>query len=422
MFRQVSVIGLGYIGLPTAAMFASRNLSVVGIDINSHAVETINSGRIHIFEPDLEDLVQTAVASGKLRAATTAEPADAFIVAVPTPIMADKRPDLTAVFSVARTIAPVLVKGNLVILESTSPIGTTEQFAQIIADMRPDLKIGRTPGEWSDIHFAYCPERVLPGNVIRELVENDRVIGGMTSAATELCIELYKTFVRGDCVPAQVRAAELCKLAENAFRDVNIAYANELANVSDEHEIDVWEVIELANRHPRVNILKPGPGVGGHCIAVDPWFIVNASPEHTPLISAARRVNDERPDVIAERVHAAVRDQKVSRPSAQARIACFGLSFKADIDDIRESPAVEVVKLLASRDLGQLFVVEPFLDDLPMFMKQLGVQKIEAQDALRDADIFVLLVDHKAFCDDIALEDLRGRPIIDSRGIWRDKR
>ena len=278
-FKTISIIGLGYIGLPTAAVFASRKIKVIGVDVNQKTVDTINRGQIHIVEPDLDMVVHAAVTEGYLRATTQPEPADVFLVAVPTPFKGDHEPDLAYIEAASKSIAPVLKRGDLVILESTSPMGATEQMAAWMAESRPDLTFPQGHGEDSDIRVAHCPERVLPGHVLRELVQNDRVIGGMTPRCSAAAAALYKIFVRGECVITDARTAEMCKLTENSFRDVNIAFANELSIICDKLGINVWELIKMANRHPRVNILQPGPGVGGHCIAVDPWFIVSAAPE-----------------------------------------------------------------------------------------------------------------------------------------------
>jgi UDP-N-acetyl-D-mannosaminuronic acid dehydrogenase len=321
-FETVSVIGLGYIGLPTAAVFAGRRKRVIGVDVNQQAVDTINRGAIHIVEPELDMLVHAAVTQGYLRATTIPEPADAFLIAVPTPFSDGYKPDLQFIESASRAIAPVLKKGDLVVLESTSPVGTTEKMAAWMAELRPDLTFPQQTGEQSDIRVAHCPERVLPGHVIRELVENDRVVGGMTPRCGETARALYQSFVRGDCILTDARTAEMCKLTENSFRDVNIAFANELSIICDRLDINVWELIRLANRHPRVSILQPGPGVGGHCIAVDPWFIVDSAPEQARLIRTARSVNDAKPAYVIERVERAARRFK------EPVIACLGLSFK----------------------------------------------------------------------------------------------
>ncbi|KJH73846.1 UDP-N-acetyl-D-mannosamine dehydrogenase, partial [Pseudomonas sp. ES3-33] len=361
-FATISVIGLGYIGLPTAAVFASRKKKVIGVDVNQNAVDIINRGQIHIVEPDLDMVVHAAVTEGYLRATTKPEPADAFLIAVPTPFRGDHEPDLSYIESASKSIAPVLKKGDLVILESTSPVGATEQMATWLADARPDLSFPQTHGQDSDIRIAHCPERVLPGHVLRELVQNDRVIGGMTSKCSELAISLYKVFVQGECIVTNARTAEMCKLTENSFRDVNIAFANELSMICGKLEINVWELIRLANRHPRVNILQPGPGVGGHCIAVDPWFIVSKTPEQAKLIRTAREVNDSKPEWVIESVKIAIAELLLKRPNktaADLTIACFGLAFKPNIDDLRKSPALEISLKIAQMHPGQVFAVEP---------------------------------------------------------------
>jgi len=346
MFNKVSVIGLGYIGLPTAAVIASRGIEVIGVDVNQHAVDTINKGEIHIVEPDLDIVVRSAVMTGKLKATVTAEPADAFLVAVPTPFKGDNHePDLSYIEAAAKSIAPVLEKGNLVVLESTSPVGATEKLSAWLAEARPDLTFPQHKGDTADIKVAHCPERVLPGYVLQELVSNDRVIGGMSKSCSEKAMALYKTFVKGECIISNSRTAEMAKLTENSFRDVNIAFANELSLICEKLKINVWELIKLANRHPRVNILNPGPGVGGHCIAVDPWFIVNSCPEEAKLIAAARYVNDGKPHWVVDQVKQAA--DQFKKPV----IACLGLAFKADIDDLRESPALDITLHLAQDNI-----------------------------------------------------------------------
>ena len=401
-FQTVSVIGLGYIGLPTAAVFASRKKHVIGVDVNQKAVDTINQGQIHIVEPDLDMLVHAAVTEGYLRATSTPEPADAFLIAVPTPFLVDKEksehePDLSFIEAASKAIAPVLQKGNLIILESTSPVGATEQMAEWLANARPDLSFPQSHGEASDIRIAYCPERVLPGQVLRELVQNDRVIGGMTPKCSEQAATLYKTFVLGECVITNARTAEMCKLTENSFRDVNIAFANELSVICDKLDINVWELIRLANRHPRVNILQPGPGVGGHCIAVDPWFIVSKTPEEARLIRTAREVNDCKPEWVINKVKLAVADYLLTNPEKTAKdvtIACFGLAFKADIDDLRESPALEITKTILETHPGKVIAIEPNIDKLPKALEKATLTKIE--DSI-SSEIKVLLVRHKEF-------------------------
>jgi len=418
-FATISVIGLGYIGLPTAAVFASRKKNVIGVDVNQNAVDIINRGQIHIVEPDLDMIVHAAVTEGYLRATTQPEPADAFLIAVPTPFKGDHEPDLGYIESASKSIARVLKKGDLVILESTSPVGATEQMAAWLAEARPDLSFPQTHGENSDIRIAHCPERVLPGHVLQELVQNDRVIGGMTPKCSALAISLYKIFVQGECIVTNARTAEMCKLTENSFRDVNIAFANELSMICDKLEISVWELIRLANRHPRVNILQPGPGVGGHCIAVDPWFIVSKAPEEARLIRTAREVNDSKPEWVLEKVKLAVADflqHNQFKTAREVTIACFGLAFKPDIDDLRESPAVSITQKIATSHPGRVLAIEPNIEKLPASLSdKLTFSSIE--QALPEADIIVLLVDHKSF-KEIDQKSLEGRSIIDTRGIW----
>jgi UDP-N-acetyl-D-mannosaminuronic acid dehydrogenase len=416
IFRRVSVIGLGYIGLPTAAVFASRKIQVIGVDVNQKAVDTINQGKIHIVEPDLDIVVHAAVTQGYLKATIIPEAADAFIVAVPTPFKGDNHePDLSYIEAASNAIAPVLAKGNLVILESTSPVGATEQMAAWLAAARPDLTFPQTHGEESDIRIAHCPERVLPGHVMRELIENDRVIGGMTAKCSECAIALYKTFVQGECVITNARTAEMAKLTENSFRDVNIAFANELSMICDKLDINVWELIKLANRHPRVNILQPGPGVGGHCIAVDPWFIVNKTPVLARLIRTAREVNDSKPEWVIDKVKLAVADFLQANPNKTAKevtIACYGLAFKPDIDDLRESPAMLIAQRVISMHAGQVILVEPNIECVPVELDRQTLVNVE--QAFSAADIHVLLVDHKQFKS--------GKPVqgtlVDTKGIW----
>lgn len=394
-FKTISVIGLGYIGLPTAAVIASNNINVLGVDVNSQAVELINEGRIHIAEPGLEALVKTAVTNGYLQAFSVPQKADAYLMAVPTPFKGNNHePDLAYIEAASTALAPVLEKGNLVVLESTSPVGTTEKMAQWLAEARPDLSFPAqmTDGKKSDIQIAHCPERVLPGQVIRELVENDRIIGGLDIHSTEAAIVLYKLFVQqGQCIPTDARTAEMTKLTENAFRDVNIAFANELSLICDQQGINVWKLIELANLHPRVNILQPGCGVGGHCIAVDPWFIVNQNPDTAKLINVARLVNDYKPKYVVEQIKAAVKG--IENP----KIACLGLAFKPDIDDLRESPAMEITTELAIAGFD-ILVVEPNICQLPVAFDHFNNIKITTlNDALELVDAAVVLVKHRQF-------------------------
>ena len=410
-FETISVIGLGYIGLPTAAMFASRKKQVIGVDVNQKAVDTINRGEIHIVEPDLDMVVHAAVVGGYLRATTTAEPADAFLIAVPTPFKGDNHePDLSYIESACNTIASVLKKGDLVILESTSPVGATEKMSGWLAIARPDLTFPQTHGENSDVRVAHCPERVLPGHVLRELVQNDRVIGGMTPKCSTAAVDLYKLFVAGECFVTNARTAEMCKLTENSFRDVNIAFANELSMICDKLDINVWELIKLANRHPRVKILQPGPGVGGHCIAIDPWFIVDSAPAHAKLIRQAREVNDYKPHWVVDQV------KTVANRFKTPVIACLGLAFKANIDDLRESPAVSIVHNLATIKEVKLLLVEPNISQLPKTLANIG-DLVDLSSAIEQADIILILVDHKQFSSVDRSSVLR-KVVIDTRGIF----
>lgn len=412
-YKTVSIVGLGYIGLPTAAVLASRGVQVIGVDVSERVVNTLNSGNVHIVEPDLDILVQGVVNAGTFRAVTRPEPADVFLIAVPTPFYDDHKPDISYVEAAAISIAPVLRRGNLVILESTSPVGTTEKISHWLAKVRPDLTFPHQVGESADVQIAHCPERVLPGHVLRELIENDRIIGGISHLCTKRATELYQIFVEGKCIATDARTAEMSKLTENAFRDVNIAFANELSLICDRLGIDVWELIALANYHPRVNILQPGPGVGGHCIAVDPWFIVDSAPEEARLIRVAREVNDSKPHFVIGKVHAAA--ERFKTPV----IACLGLAFKADIDDLRESPALEIVKHLAATMGGELLVAEPYIDELPPSLAGCSnVKLVAVEDALAKADIVVVLVNHQPFSQlDRSL--LANKVIIDTRGQFR---
>ena len=423
-FNTISVIGLGYIGLPTAAMFASRKKKVIGVDVNECAVDTINRGEIHIVEPDLDIIVHAAVTEGFLKATLTPEAADAFLIAVPTPFKssnenkvgsATPEPDLTFIQNASEAIAPVLKKGDLVILESTSPVGATEQMAEWLAAARPDLTFPQTVGDNADINIAHCPERVLPGHVVRELVENDRVIGGMTAKCSARAVELYKTFVKGECVITNARTAEMAKLTENSCRDVQIAFANELSIICDKLDIDVWELISLANRHPRINILQPGPGVGGHCIAVDPWFIVSKTPEEAQIIHTARKVNDAKPQWVINKVKLAIADFLQANPTKTAKdvtIACYGLAFKPDIDDLRESPALNIATQITELHPGAVIAVEPNINKLPSNINTLRLTTFE--NAISQADIHLLLVDHREFKVTKFISEF----LIDTKGIW----
>ncbi|MBT9301073.1 MULTISPECIES: UDP-N-acetyl-D-mannosamine dehydrogenase [Pseudomonas] len=413
---RICVMGLGYIGLPTAAIFASRKKQVIGVDINQSTVDIINRGAVHIVEPELELLVHAVITQGYLRATTTVEPAQAFLIAVPTPFKDNHEPDLSYIRAAVEALAPVLKKRDLVILESTSPVGTTERMAQWLARARPDLTFPTTHGEASDIRVAHCPERVLPGHVLRELVSNDRIIGGITPACSAAAAQLYQTFVKGQCIITDARTAEMCKLTENSFRDVNIAFANELSMICAQLKINPWELIRLANHHPRVNILQPGPGVGGHCIAVDPWFIVSKTPELAQLIRTAREVNDRKPQWVIQQVKLALANLLLKRADLRAgnvRIACYGLAFKADIDDLRESPALFIARQLGEELGVTLLLVEPNIEALPTDMSMHSLT--DTADALERAQIHVLLVKHREF----ASMSSRGADllVIDAAGV-----
>lgn len=408
-YQSLCVVGLGYIGLPTGVVFASKGLSVTGVDISEAAVESINRGKAHIVEPGLDEVLSDVVSRGMLVAQTSPKVADAFILALPTPFKGNNEPDLSYIEAGCRSIAPHLKAGDLVILESTSPVGTTEKISHWLADLRPDLGFPHQNDRDHAIHVAHCPERVLPGHILREVVENDRVIGGVSERCAQEAERLYRKIVTGEIHLCGARTAEMSKLAENAFRDVNIAFANELSIVCDGQDIDVWDLIALANKHPRVNILRPGPGVGGHCIAVDPWFIIAADRENTPLMQAARAVNDRKPQYIIEAA-----EQRLAG-LADPKVACLGLAYKADVDDLRESPAVDIVMTLAQRNVAAITVVEPHVDALPKKLADAGVRLASLEDALADADLVLLLVDHKQFLA-ADLAPLTDR-IIDTRGV-----
>jgi len=403
-YQTICVMGLGYIGLPTASLLATKGFTVTGVDVSQKVVDTINKGEIHIVEPDLDILVKSAVHSGNLSASLEPVEADVFIIAVPTPFkdggpdhISGKKPDLSYIEAATKKISPFIKPGNLVILESTSPVGTTDEVVAEI--LKQD---GHSIGE--DVYIAHCPERVLPGRILIELVENDRVVGGINEESTAVTVEFYERFVRGAVLPTTAKTAEMVKLTENSSRDVQIAFANELSMVCETETINTWEVIELANRHPRVNILQPGPGVGGHCIAVDPWFIVDRSPECSNLIRTAREVNDAKPGWVIERVKRCA--DKFKSPV----IACLGLAFKADVDDLRESPASDIVKKLQEENIGQLMVCEPNLREHKDF------ELCSLEQAIKQADIILLLVDHKSF-KSLSAAELGEKVVIDTRGV-----
>lgn len=413
---DVCVVGLGYIGLPTAAIIARAGCRVLGLDVSERVVETINRGEIHIEEVDLDGLVHGVVQRGLLRASTRIEPADVFVIAVPTPFEKDEHhtPDISYVLAAATEVAAVLKAGDAVILESTSPVGTTEKMRDLMAGLRPDLKFPGLTRETPDVSISYCPERVLPGRILEELTNNDRSIGGITPRCARKALAFYKRFVRGTCVTTDARSAEMTKLVENAYRDVNIAFANELSVVADTMGLDVWEVIRLANRHPRVNILQPGPGVGGHCIAVDPWFIVHGAPEQTPLIRTAREVND------GKMHHVIAKATALLEAHPGEKVACLGLAFKANIDDFRESPARYVAATLARRFGDRISVVEPYASALPIEFTDTGAALIDLDTALEDCGVLIVLVDHDVFRV-VPLAERSGKAVYDTRGIWPDQ-
>ena len=401
MTERVCVVGLGYIGLPTAAVLAARGMTVHGVEVNPAVIDSINSGKAHFAEPDLDMLVQAGVQTGRLTAHAEPAPADVFIICVPTPLSPDHTPGMNFVHQATDAISPFLEEGNLVILESTSPPGTTDWIAGRVAE-----RTGLRPPA---IMFGHAPERVLPGRILHEVVDNDRIVGGIDRQSTERMAEFYSSFARGTIHRTNARTAETTKLVENAYRDVNIAFANELSRLTDSLDLDVWDVIEMANRHPRVNILSPGPGVGGHCIPVDPWFLVSADPENTTLIQRARHINLEKPGWVIDRV-AQLADRFKS-----PRIACLGLAYKPDVEDLRESASTEVVEGLRSRVDGEIMVVEPNLESHPDY------ELIDLDVALRRADIVVLLVAHSPFrrIPPAALEE---RIVVDTCGILRATR
>lgn len=409
--ETICVVGLGYIGLPTSALLARNGYRVMGADLTQDVVNSINLGSLHFEEPGLDEILRDAVDSGNLDAATTPRPADIFIIAVPTPITKDRQPDLRAVFKAAEAIFAIAAPGALIILESTSPVGTTEQLAQHLGNIRPDLMQDGQPL----IDFAYAPERVIPGKIVAEITTNDRVVGGIKPQATARAAKFYRSWTNGNVHETDARTAEMVKLTENSSRDVSIAFANELSIICDKIGVDVWELIRLANHHPRVNILNPGPGVGGHCIAVDPWFIVAAAPDEANLIRQARLVNDAKPaHVIRETLIAAAAIQ-------HARVACLGLAFKANVDDLRESPAIDIALALHSaQQVGQLILCDPLIPQMPAdFIEGAGViWETDPIRAVEQADVVLLLVDHDRFRD-IPLDALQGRTIIDTRGFWR---
>jgi UDP-N-acetyl-D-mannosaminuronic acid dehydrogenase len=410
----IAIIGMGYIGLPTAVVLATRGIQVIGVDINPKTVKAIAHGEVPFVEPDLAIAVSGAVAMGRLTATTEVPEADAYIIAVPTPFNEDRSADLSYVKAAAESIAPHLKPGAIVVLESTSPPGTTEQVSRWIAELRPDLRMPHDNDTLAEVFVAHCPERVLPGRIMIEMLTNDRVVGGLTTRCAERAASIYRIFAQGQILLTDAASAEMAKLVENAYRDVNIAFANELSFIAEALHLDVWEVIRLANRHPRVNILNPGPGVGGHCIPVDPWFIVAAAPTLARLIRTAREINDRKPHHVAEQVVA--KAERFRSPT----IACLGLTFKANVDDIRESPAIEVVGLIAQALPNvEILLADPYVACVPPLLEDYAnLRMARAIEAVEKADIVVLLVEHDQFR---ALRHTRlaGKVIYDTRGAWR---
>ena len=419
-FNNISIIGLGYIGLPTASILASKKIKVIGVDINKKIVNTVNRGKTHIKEKGLDKLVNKVVKEGCLKATLKPKPADAFIITVPTPYKGKNYysdPDLSFIKAACKSIKSVLKAGNLVILESTSPVGTTDLVAEWLAKARPDLTFPQTQGEKSDIRIAYCPERVLPGKTLYELEHNDRIIGGMTAQCSKDACKIYKSFAKGEFIITNTHTAEMCKLTENSFRDVNIALANELSIICDKLNINVWELIKIANRHPRVNILQPGPGVGGHCIAIDPWFIVKKSAAEARLIRKAREINDQKSDWVVSKVRSEVNKYLEENPNKNAKdvtIACFGITYKPNIDDLRESPALLITQKIAEEHPGKVLVFEPNIKKLPKSLKNKNLQLQTFTGKTKAVNVAVLLVDHREFKN----ANIPAGNKIDTRGIW----
>lgn len=418
MEYNLCVVGLGYIGLPTAGVFADSGISVIGVDVNKNIVNKLNIGEICIYEPDLDKLVKKVWQEQRIAFCMSPVKADVYILAVPTPFMEEHRADLKYVRAAAESIAPYLEKGALIILESTSPVGTTEKVADWICAIRKDLYYTNSegqksnPGAQKEIFFAHCPERVLPGRILYEIVHNDRIVGGINKKSAELAKSVYSKISKGEIFLTDSRTAEMSKLTENSFRDVNIAFANELSIICDSLGINVWELIKLANKHPRVNILNPGPGVGGHCIAVDPWFIVDSVPEQAKLIRQAREINDFKPQYVLDKINGAVKQV------GDAVIAVLGLSFKANVDDLRESPALRIAEVLATKGYS-LLIVEPYIKNLPDKLKKENVRFVNLREALKNCNIVLGLVDHSEFCA-VSREDLKSKYVIDTRGMWEE--
>ncbi len=418
-YKKICVVGLGHIGLPSAALFASKKKNVIGVDINQSVVKKLNKGKIHISEPGLMTLVSKVIKNGFLKVSSKIDVADVFIIAVPTPFKLGKngtnpKPDCRFIFDAVLSISKVIKKGDLIILESTVPVGTTEEISKILKKCRGDLNFPHEITEFPDINIAYCPERVLPGNILKELILNDRVLGGLTKKCSSKAKTFYKNFIKGKCVVTDAKTAEMVKLTENASRDLQIGFANELSIICDELNINVWHLIELANKHPRVNILNPGPGVGGHCIAVDPWFIVDKNPRNSKLIKTSREVNDSKPNWVIKKIKKELKIYMVNNPKKKLpkiKVAFYGLSFKPNVSDLRQSPSIEILKKVINFFSGQILVVEPNIKKLPFTKPNLKISKYE--DAIKKADIHILLVAHKEF-----LKKPNKGLIIDLQGNW----
>jgi UDP-N-acetyl-D-mannosaminuronic acid dehydrogenase len=418
-FSQICVVGLGYIGLPTSLLFAKSGLRVIGVDTNQSILDTLSLGLPPIEEYGIEPLIKHAISNQLLMPSSKPESSDAFIIAVPTPFIRDPNnfspipsPDISYIYAACNSIAPVLKRGDLIILESTSPVGTSELISKRLQKLRPDLVMPQCHSTDSDIYIAYCPERVIPGNIFQELVFNDRIIGGITPTSARIASDLYQLFVKGQCICTNSRTAELCKLAENAYRDVNIGFANELSKVAFEYGINANELIQLSNLHPRVNILQPGIGVGGHCIAVDPWFIAKDFPSDTPIIQAARRTNDSRPKWVSSEIRNTINLFASKSPQKEISICILGLSYKPDVDDLRESPAVLIAEELSKVFPGKISIVEPFISKLPDELSSI-CKLLNFEEASSNCNILVLLVPHKIFLDKITNQILETKCVID---------
>ena len=419
--NNVTIVGLGYIGLPTAAIISSEGINTAGVDVNEEIVHLVNKGEIHIEEPGLGEIIEKSVKKGSLRAMRKPQISDVFVIAVPTPFDELTKtdnfpsPDISYVKDAVESIAPVVKGGDLIILESTSPVGTTEKIRDWLEQLRPDMKFPKDDNSESDINIAYCPERVLPGNALQELVENDRVIGGVTKRCSEAAAKFYKLFIKGECIITDSKTAELTKLTENAFRDVNIAFANELSLICDDLGLNVWNLIKMCNQHPRVNILEPGPGVGGHCIAVDPWFIVSSSPKYSKLIQEARRINDSKPLWVIKKIKEMIDQFLKINPKqniTDVNIVFYGLSFKPDIGDLRESPALKIALEVCNFHPGNVFCVEPFINSDHKMIQNLKL--IDQKEALSIGNIHILLVNHSQFYH----LNFKSNFLLDTKGIF----